>query len=447
MLHVLFGVVIALLILVGTAYYLANSANGKHKISEEKKTVEVKKKKPSVPKKKKFTSAKSSKQRKKKDQMLPTHEKFSHAIKGHSQNIICFAISPNKKWIATASEDQSVRITELENTVSGSSARAPLFFRINMNGDSITSLSWAADSLTVIGSSELTREVYFFRMRKKKDNDNEKSASSGFKYELIELKKRRFQTNHMGVIQSCAIDTAYSTPIIVTGCDHKSDKQFLVWDSKSGQKVGQIPNKSCSNGGAILSHDGHFIANASTSSSEVKIFEVVRKKEKGQAEPVFQSISNKAAMTLASGAHTSNVNSVCFGPHDANVASGVSDRVVTAGADGHLVLWDIDVRFDLKADPEIVCKINVGFPLKFCMISSNGKKIACVDNSDNIHFYMVEIVKSSIKTSERALKKINVIQNEGTTGGNIKQITFSNYEGTKMTVLNENSKHAFIWNC
>ena len=81
------------------------------------------------------------------------------------------------------------------------------------------------------------------------------------------------------------------------------------------------------------------------------------------------------------------------------------------------------------------------------MISLNGKKIACVDNTDNIHFYVIETVKSSIKTSERALKKIYVIQNDGTTGGIIKQITFSNYEGTKMAIVNENSKHAFIWNC
>lgn len=332
----------------------------------------------------------------------------------------------------------------MEDTVSDS-GKVPRFFRINMNGDSITNLSWAADSLTVVGSSELTREVYFFRMRKKKDTNNDKPTSNGFKYELIELKKRRFKTNHSGVIQSCAIDTAYSTPIIVTGCDCKSDNQFLVWDSRSGQKLGQIPNKT--GGGAVLSNDGHFISNISTSSSEVKIFEVVRKKEKGQAEPVFQGVSNKAAMTLASGAHTSNINSICFGPHDADVASGVSDRVVTAGADGRLVLWDIDVRFDLRADPEILCKANVGSPLKFCMISLNGKKIACVDNADNIHFYVVETVKSSIKTSERVLKKVYTIKNEGTIGGGIKQISFSNYEGTMMTILNENSKHAFVWKC
>ena len=44
MLHILFGVVIALLIVVGTSYYLANSANGKHKIKGGGDTVVVKKK-------------------------------------------------------------------------------------------------------------------------------------------------------------------------------------------------------------------------------------------------------------------------------------------------------------------------------------------------------------------------------------------------------------------
>ena len=59
-------------------------------------------------------------------------------------------------------------------------------------------------------------------------------------------------------------------------------------------------------------------------------------------------------MVLASGAHKSSISDVCFGGHDAQVAHGISDRVVTCGSDGFLVLWDIDVRFDLKADPEIL---------------------------------------------------------------------------------------------
>ena len=50
----------------------------------------------------------------------------------------------------------------------------------------------------------------------------------------------------------------------------------------------------------MLSQDGHFIANASKY-FKVKIFEVVRKREKGQAEPVFQHVSNKHVMVLASG--------------------------------------------------------------------------------------------------------------------------------------------------
>ena len=93
----------------------------------------------------KAKKARWSLKKKKKKDPIPTHKNFSHAIKGHSQPIISFSISPNKKWIATSSTDQSVRITELEDTVNSSAKRVPLFFRINMNGDTITSLSWAAD--------------------------------------------------------------------------------------------------------------------------------------------------------------------------------------------------------------------------------------------------------------------------------------------------------------
>ena len=453
MLNIFLSVILMLFIVFGSAYYIYGKDKSKEKLMKKLKLQEQmdaeklqdEKKK----KKKKSSSIKTNKlgggKKKKKREPLPSHENFSHAIKGHSQNIINFAVSPNKKWIATSSQDQSVRVTELEDTMNNtSSGRVPLFFRINMEGDTITSLSWAADSLTLIGSSESSREVYFFRMRQKK-NSGEKSSSSGFKYELIELKKRRFNTYHSGIIQSCSIDTAYSSPIIVTGCDCKSDKYFYVWDSKNGTKIGQVPNKSCSYGGAILSTDGHFICNASTKNSEVKIFEVVRKKEKGSAEPVFQNVSNKHVMVLAASAHKSNVNAVCFGPNDAGVASGISDRVVTAGEDGYLVLWDIDVRFDLKADPEILSKKNVGSPISKCTMSLNGKKIACVDDSSNIYIYDCEVRDS--KSRERVLKEVLVINNDGSTGGKIKQIAFSDYEGNKMAILNENKKQLFVWNC
>ena len=73
----------------------------------------------------------------------------------------------------------------MNNTSSG---RVPLFFRINMEGDTITSLSWAADSLTLIGSSESSREAISFECVRKKQWEKI-CLSSGFKYELIELKK------------------------------------------------------------------------------------------------------------------------------------------------------------------------------------------------------------------------------------------------------------------
>ena len=151
-----------------------------------------------------------------------------------------------------------------------------------MNGDTITSLSWAADSLTLVESSESSREVYFFRMRNKKDSN---STSGGFKYEMIELKKRRFNTNHGGSIQSCVIDTAYSYPIIVTGCDTKADDHFYVWDSKSNKELAKF-QINLAQGVALSSRDGHFIANASTNTSS-KNFEVVRKRKRAMQSLYF----------------------------------------------------------------------------------------------------------------------------------------------------------------
>ena len=82
---------------------------------------------------------------------------------------------------------------------------------------------------------------------------------------------------------------AYSSPIIATGCDCKSDEYFYVWDSKNGTKIGQVPNKSCSYGGAILSTDGHFICNASTKILKLKFSKLFVRKKKDQQNLFFKT--------------------------------------------------------------------------------------------------------------------------------------------------------------
>jgi WD40 repeat protein len=319
---------------------------------------------------------------------LPSHPRFVKGVKGHTGNIDCVALSPNGMWLATSGSDQQLRITQVGHKAAKKGGE-PVYFRIVIEKDTIASMSWASDSLTVVAAMEDSKDVCFYRMREKKDVP---PTASGFKYELIELKKRRFPTAHVGKMHTCKIDTAHSAPVIITAGNCMADKTVSAY-SFDGKKLSQFVNSYSSNG-VVLSSDGKFVLPRS-GAKEIKIHEVFRRKAKGQAEAVCEGVSQNSVMTL-SGLHTGVVADIFVGGHDAPVAHGISDRVLTCGNDGILGLWAIDVHYKFNEDPKLLWSQKYS-DTKFTGVtmSSDGTRFVVCDDAGVMRLFTIKTVSEA----------------------------------------------------
>lgn len=112
--------------------------------------------------------------------------------------------------------------------------------------------------------------------------------------------------------------------------------------------------------GIHLSPDGSFICGrGGIGASEEKIYEVRRKKVKGQIEPVFDSIPSKNAITLIPKASAKVADVVFCGECD----KLKQDRLrlgIVACEDGTIEAWGLDVDFRQKEDPKFVSSVKLG---------------------------------------------------------------------------------------
>ena len=436
-------VVLAIAAVVATWYFVTSSA----KKDKTPKTIETKnlpagddnanskktKKKKGGNKPLTLQGGMHKKKGSKKSSGLPSHPRFVKGVKGHTGNVDCVALSPNGMWLATSGSDQQLRITQV-GPKAAKKGGEPVYFRIIIEKDMIASMSWASDSLTVVAAMEDSKDVCFYRMREKKDAP---STASGFKYELIELKKRRFSTSHVGKIRTCKIDTAYSAPVIITAGNCLADNTVSAY-SFDGRKLGQFVNSYSSNG-VILSSDGKFVLPRS-GAKEIKIHEVSRRKAKGQAEAVFEGVSQNSVMTLA-GLHTGVVADVFVGGHDAPVAHGISDRVLTCGNDGILGLWAIDVHYKFNEDPKLLWSQKYSDGTKFTGVtmSSDGTRFVVCDDAGVMRLFTIKTV-SEAKCECREEMSIET----GGIAGGISYLAL----GPKSEFLYTGgfaTKHAYVW--
>ena len=438
----LFTVLFALLIVAASAYFVFGKGDSGEKEkparnndATEEELAPTNRKKKKGKKKSIMVSNPVRGGKKKKKAGVPSHPRFLNMVKGHSQNIDVCALSPNGKWLATSGGDQQLRVTQVNSGSKRVSGGEAIYFRINIDRDTISSLSWASDSSTIVAAMEGTKDVCYFRMRK---NKNAAADGSGFKYELIELKKRRFSTAHKGPVQSCIIDTAYSSPVIVTAGDVSADKSICVWGN-DGMKLGQVSNPYSSQG-VRLSTDGHFIA-PRCDSTEIKLFEIVRKKVKGQPEAMFEAVNPKSVMTL-SGLHKKKVTDVVFGGHDAPVAHGDCDRCVTCGLDGSIGIWGIDVHFKFKEDPKLLWG---GMPhgdaaYSKIALSPDGRRLAASTFSGDIHLFTIKTVGEETCKCTPDI----VIESKDAGGTGLKYMEFSP-SCQELYTCGIMSKHAYVW--
>mmetsp|Transcript_32116 Transcript_32116/g.96235 ORF Transcript_32116/g.96235 Transcript_32116/m.96235 type:complete len:443 (-) Transcript_32116:416-1744(-) len=308
-----------------------------------------------------------------------SHPRYVRRFGGHHGNILSMCPSPNGEWMATSGADGLLRVARVERDARGG-ADVYLHTKIEDDDgvpDKVQALSWEADDRTVACSLDRTAEVRFYRMRKKKDAD----PGDAHPYELAELVKRRFRTSSkIGDVTACVADASCaSNNLVLTSGDsraHGGQKTAVAWDGKTGHCLIEL---TTGGGDVQISRDGKFLCGRSAGKTDqVKLFQVVRKKVKGDIEPHFDRIAPGKVMTLV--AHT-KVMDVAFG-YD---AEGTCDKAFVCGTGGTVQVWNLNVEYRCREDPKLLCSMEVGNKISMVSSSLVGDRTAVITVDGMLH--------------------------------------------------------------
>ncbi|KAG9263202.1 transducin beta-like protein 2 [Astyanax mexicanus] len=303
------------------------------------------------------SSAKAS-SKKQKQQQRPRKEKpqqhiFTHpllasSLKNHSGNITCLDFSSNGKYLASCSDDRSIRIWSTKDFLD----RDHKCLRANVEFDHATLVRFSPDSRAFITWLANAETIRIFKMTKKEDGTFSFKAAP-----------EDFPQRHKGVIINIGI--AATGKFIMTASE---DTTILIWDLK-GEVLASINTNQMTNSYTAVSPCGRFVASCGFT-PDVKVWEVCFAKT-GEFKEVTRAFDLKG--------HSAGVYSFDF--------SNDSRRMVTVSKDGTWKLWDTDVEYKKKQDPYLLrtvpCRVSEGSRIS---LSPDGRAVA-VSNGRDIAMY------------------------------------------------------------
>ncbi|XP_048839821.1 transducin beta-like protein 2 [Brienomyrus brachyistius] len=277
--------------------------------------------------------------KKQKQQQRPRKEKsqqhtFSHtllaaSLKSHSGNVTCLDFSSNGKYLASCSDDRTIRIWSTKDFLD----REHRCLRANVELDHATLVCFSPDSRAFITWLANGETVRIFKMSKKED------SSFTFKAAPEDFPKR-----HKGNVIN--IGVAETGKFIMTA---STDTTILIWDLK-GEVLASINTNQMTNSYAAISPCGRFVASCGFT-PDAKVWEVCFGKS-GEFKEVTRAFELKG--------HSAGVYSLAF--------SNDSRRMATVSKDGTWKLWDTDVEYKKQQDPYLLRTV--------CCQASQGSRIA-----------------------------------------------------------------------
>lgn len=431
------SVLVAFLVLAISAYYYLFVLEPQQKIpskSQEKDTGDVKAKQDAKKTKHQRTKKQYQSQQKKKQQQPKDkphdpsdHPRYVRRFGGHQRNISCAALSPSGDWMATTCVDGHLRVVRAATDSSGKKASSPsspafaLSAKVE-SGSRVCALAWLGDNRTVACVLDVYNspaEVAQYRIRKKKDAPEGQSggcSSGSSPYEIVELAKRRFSTDasKYRTVTGCSTDpssTAFDL-ILLTGESEVNAhcRVTSAWDGRTGAMLsGAVP---ITHGGddARLSKDGKFVCGSrfekENSCKEVKLYEIIKKRHKGDVDPQFDSLPNKHVMTLLVGKPVADVDFL----YDAAIG-GVCTRAIVCTTGGVFQVWNIDVEYSRKEDPRMLFESSAASALSkrgiFAIATStcddqqggsnqHQHRMAVAANDSSIHVFEIDLDKEKV---------------------------------------------------
>ncbi|XP_069800880.1 transducin beta-like protein 2 [Dendropsophus ebraccatus] len=276
----------------------AEKANG-HAVPEKQST---KKQKPQKPRKEK-----------------PQAHSFSHpllasALKAHSGNITCLDFSSNGKYLASCSDDRTVRIWSTKDFLE----REHRCMRANVELDHATHVRFSPNGRAFIVFLAYGDTIRVFKMNKKDE---------AF---VFSVAQEDFPKRHKATVINIGI--ADTGKFIMSA---SNDTTILIWNLK-GDVLATINTNQVSNAYASVSPCGRFVASCGFT-PDVKVWEVCFGKS-GEFREVARAFELKG--------HSAGVCGFAF--------SNDSSRMATVSKDGTWKLWKTDVEYKKQQDPYLL---------------------------------------------------------------------------------------------
>ncbi|XP_053222833.1 transducin beta-like protein 2 isoform X1 [Podarcis raffonei] len=245
-----------------------------------------------------------------------THPLLASALKGHSGSITCLDFSSNGKYLASCSDDRTVRIWSTKDFLE----REHRCMRANVELDHATLVRFYPDSsrafIAWLANGDTLR---LFKMTKKEDGS--------FTYAAL---PEDFPKLHRAPIINIGVaDTGKYIMVAF------SDTTILILDTK-GDVLATINTNQMNNTFSAVSPCGRFVASCGFT-PDVKVWEVCFSKS-GDFREVTRAFELKG--------HTAGVYSFSF--------SNDSRRMATVSKDGTWKLWDTDVEYKKQQDPYLL---------------------------------------------------------------------------------------------
>lgn len=343
----IFSIFAAIIISVVTSFvYWMNSSKTEEKQEEVKKDPAPKSEQKAA--KKYAPAVKQNAAKKGTKRAAPTsHPLYINMLKGHTDTIHDMDLDQSGKLLATASADRTIRVWYIKDMEKGRDIK---YTRIAV--DTVpTSVSIAPDSKAVAVLLPDSGCVDIYRLGKKAGDDAVRVLSI---------------SNIKGELKDVAISPTGKFIIIST-----TATSVHIYTLK-GELLHTIDTAQMSNGQVTITPCNDLVA-AAGFTPEVHIWAV--QFGKGATSSPFQQV--REAMDLSG--HKSGVYSFDF--------SGDTRRAATVSKDGTWRVFNIDVSWQLREDPRLICCGNVPEQAHAYIAMSQDGRVVAIATNTSINLY------------------------------------------------------------
>ncbi|KYR02818.1 hypothetical protein DLAC_11438 [Tieghemostelium lacteum] len=279
------------------------------------------------------------------------HKLFIKTIKSCGDVVESIKFSPDSKYLSFIGNDRNIKIFSTESLF----AKTPTFFNLQLPFDQASAFSWG--NKCIYASLKDSQKLICFNIL---DQKNQQGRS----YEQAWSVSLDCKT----IIKS--VCSEINCPYVLTCGD---DTIVKIWTTK-GQLIQTINTGQIKNFMAAVSPLGKYFGVAAFS-SEVKIYEALLKKD-GSLDQC------KRVMSLSG--YKTSVNSISFNNDGTKIlTSSIKDEGIK--------LWNINVKYQMDVDPELVYSIkSQSGKLDIVLISPDSKVFAGINQLEQtISFYLL----------------------------------------------------------